>query len=24
MRLLVDENFPLPTVAALRLAGHDV
>jgi len=24
MRLLADENFPLPTVAALRQAGHDV
>ena len=24
MRLLADENFPLPTVEALRLAGHDV
>ena len=24
MRLLADENFPLPAVAALRLAGHDV
>ena len=24
MRLLADENFPLPTVKALRLAGHDV
>lgn len=24
MRLLADENFPLPTVVALRLAGHDV
>jgi predicted nuclease of predicted toxin-antitoxin system len=24
MRLLADENFPLPTVEALRRAGHDV
>jgi Domain of unknown function (DUF5615) len=24
MRLLADENFPLPAVAALRQAGHDV
>jgi predicted nuclease of predicted toxin-antitoxin system len=24
MHLLADENFPLPTVEALRLAGHDV
>ena len=24
MRLLADENFPLPTVVALRQAGHDV
>jgi predicted nuclease of predicted toxin-antitoxin system len=24
MRLLADENFPLPTVEALRQAGHDV
>jgi predicted nuclease of predicted toxin-antitoxin system len=24
MRLLADENFPLPTVTALRQAGHDV
>jgi predicted nuclease of predicted toxin-antitoxin system len=24
MRLLADENFPLPTVKALRQAGHDV
>jgi hypothetical protein len=24
MRLLADENFPLPTIAALRKAGHDV
>ena len=24
MRLLADENFPLPTVPALRQAGHDV
>lgn len=24
MRLLADENFPLPTLAALRHAGHDV
>ena len=24
MRLLADENFPLPTIAALRQAGHDV
>ena len=24
MRLLADENFPLPTVARLRQAGHDV
>ena len=24
MRLLADENFPLPTVQALRQAGHDV
>jgi predicted nuclease of predicted toxin-antitoxin system len=24
MRLLADENFPLPTIAALRRAGHDV
>ena len=24
MRLLADENFPLPTVRALRQAGHDV
>ena len=24
MRLLADEHFPLPTVEALRLAGHDV
>ena len=24
MRLLADENVPLPTVEALRLAGHDV
>ncbi|HEY7390401.1 MAG TPA: DUF5615 family PIN-like protein [Bryobacteraceae bacterium] len=24
MRLAADENFPLPTVAALRRAGHDV
>lgn len=24
MRLLAGENFPLPTVTALRLAGHDV
>jgi hypothetical protein len=24
MRLFADENFPLPTVEALRLAGHDV
>lgn len=24
MRLLADENFSLPTVAALRQAGHDV
>jgi len=24
MRLLADENFPLPTVEALRNAGHDV
>lgn len=23
-RLLADENFPLPVVEALRLAGHDV
>src|SRR5687768_3754248 len=23
-RLLADENFPLPVVMALRLAGHDV
>jgi predicted nuclease of predicted toxin-antitoxin system len=24
MRLLADENFPLPTIEALRQAGHDV
>jgi predicted nuclease of predicted toxin-antitoxin system len=24
MRLVADENFPLPTVEALRQAGHDV
>ena len=24
MRLLADENFPLPAVEALRQAGHDV
>jgi predicted nuclease of predicted toxin-antitoxin system len=24
MRLLADENFPLPTIEALREAGHDV
>ena len=24
MRLIADENFPLPTVEALRQAGHDV
>jgi hypothetical protein len=24
MRLFADENFPLPTVEALRKAGHDV
>lgn len=24
MRLLADENFPLPTIEALRHAGHDV
>ena len=24
MRLLADENFPLPTVEALRRVGHDV
>ena len=24
MRLVSDENFPLPTVTALRRAGHDV
>ena len=24
MRLLADENFPLPTVEAPRRAGHDV
>jgi len=24
MRLLADENFPLPTIAALRQGGHDV
>ena len=24
MRLLADENFPLPTIDALRQAGHDV
>jgi hypothetical protein len=24
MRLLADENFPLPTVEALRQAGHNV
>lgn len=24
MRLLADENFPLPTIAALRRGGHDV
>ncbi len=24
MRLLADENFPLPAVEALRHAGHDV
>jgi predicted nuclease of predicted toxin-antitoxin system len=24
MRLLADENFPLPTIEALRSAGHDV
>jgi predicted nuclease of predicted toxin-antitoxin system len=24
MRLLADENFPLPTIEALRRAGHDV
>ncbi|HEV8358647.1 MAG TPA: DUF5615 family PIN-like protein [Gemmatimonadales bacterium] len=24
MRLLADENIPLETVRALRLAGHDV
>ena len=24
MRLLADENFPLPTIEALRNAGHDV
>jgi hypothetical protein len=24
MRLLADEHFPLPTVVALRMAGHDV
>jgi predicted nuclease of predicted toxin-antitoxin system len=24
MRLFADENFPLPTIAALRQAGHDV
>ena len=24
MRLLADEHFPLPTIAALRQAGHDV
>jgi hypothetical protein len=24
MRLLADKNFPLPAVAALRQAGHDV
>jgi predicted nuclease of predicted toxin-antitoxin system len=24
MRLIADENFPLPTIEALRQAGHDV
>jgi predicted nuclease of predicted toxin-antitoxin system len=24
MRLLADENFPLPTIVALRQTGHDV
>jgi predicted nuclease of predicted toxin-antitoxin system len=24
MRLLADENFPLPTIAVLRQGGHDV
>jgi hypothetical protein len=24
MRLVADENFPLPTIEALRRAGHDV
>jgi predicted nuclease of predicted toxin-antitoxin system len=24
MRLFADENFPLPTIEALRQAGHDV
>jgi hypothetical protein len=24
MRLLADENFPLPTIEALRHAGYDV
>ena len=24
MHLLADENFPLPTIEALRQAGHDV
>jgi predicted nuclease of predicted toxin-antitoxin system len=24
MRLVADENFPLPTIEALRQAGHDV
>ncbi|MBV8728821.1 MAG: DUF5615 family PIN-like protein [Acidobacteriia bacterium] len=24
MRLLADENFPLPTVSELRETGHDV
>src|SRR5687767_15919042 len=24
MRLLADENFPLPTIETLRNAGHDV
>ena len=24
MRLLADENFPLPTIESLRQAGHDV
>jgi predicted nuclease of predicted toxin-antitoxin system len=24
MRLLADENFPLPTIEALREAGHDI